>query len=158
LQKNPDDMVTKSHITLLAESYQHRADVLKVTMGNMLEAERVVLVAGATLQNYMDVALTQASSGNVEGTKSAVKRVSAAAKHISNVASAELENTENEAHKVLIKVWYLGEGKYENMSLKTTITTGRKLQTSWKMRVQCMRVSYSLWLKYHKKIATRRMC
>jgi hypothetical protein len=145
-------------VSLLQESYNYRAGLMKTTASDMLEADRLVLVAGVTLQNYMDVAFARATSGDADGLQGATRVVSAAAKQILDIAEAEIENTDDQERKDVLAVrGQTGEGARVKESTVTVIAAifpiCSKRPAPWRVRAACAR---GTWMRWRRRRQMRR--
>eukprot|EP00730_Choanoeca_flexa_P014388 TRINITY_DN6275_c0_g1_i1.p1 TRINITY_DN6275_c0_g1~~TRINITY_DN6275_c0_g1_i1.p1 ORF type:complete len:868 (+),score=296.92 TRINITY_DN6275_c0_g1_i1:229-2832(+) len=86
-----------NHVALLKDTWEYRADVLKATVAGMASPERVILVAGAGLQDDLLNVTGKLQRGRSYEALSNARVVESRVTHLLTIADTEMENSEDAA-------------------------------------------------------------
>ncbi|EGD78240.1 hypothetical protein PTSG_09306 [Salpingoeca rosetta] len=95
VHSNPQDETAQQHLALIKQTLEHRTDLLKATVSSMVDAPRMVAVAGENTQVHLDQGSAGAAAGNTEAVENEVAAVDKQVHLLVNVANSEVENSED---------------------------------------------------------------
>eukprot|EP01147_Barroeca_monosierra_P008162 gene8162-796_t len=105
VRERPSDKSARQHLGLLRQTLDQRTEILTTTLSSMQDAPCIVSVAGAGTQTYLEQGLDAAQQGDINATVSKSNAVEKQVHYLLNVASAEMDNSEDPRfHEPIAKI------------------------------------------------------